>query len=94
LETYRQQAIAKNIAVQCEAKVGNPSLAICDRASEWGADLIVLGRRGHKGISELLLGSVSNHVIHHAPCSVLIVQGLPSPEVDESVSATETEAKS
>ncbi|WP_442949349.1 universal stress protein [Nostoc sp.] len=41
----------------------------------WGADLIVLGRRGLKGFAELLAGSVSNHVVHHSPCSVLVVQG-------------------
>jgi hypothetical protein len=34
-----------------------------------------MGRRGRTGISELLLGSVSNYVTHHATCSVLIVQG-------------------
>ncbi len=39
-----------------------------------GADLIVLGRRGRTGLAEALLGSVSNYVLHHAPCSVLVVQ--------------------
>ncbi len=43
-------------------------------ARNCGADVIVMGRRGHSGLSELILGSVSNYVLHHAPCSVLIVQ--------------------
>ncbi|HIK43734.1 MAG TPA: universal stress protein, partial [Leptolyngbyaceae cyanobacterium M65_K2018_010] len=38
-----------------------------------GADLIVVGRRERGRIKAALLGSVSNYVVHHAPCSVLIV---------------------
>jgi nucleotide-binding universal stress UspA family protein len=64
------------------ARLAAPNLQICDLAKAWGADLIVLGRRGHKGLSEILLGSVSNYVLHHAPCSVLVVQGITPPNVD------------
>ncbi|MEO0350033.1 MAG: universal stress protein, partial [Cyanobacteria bacterium P01_A01_bin.15] len=46
---------------------------------QWNADLIMMGRRGRSGFSELLLGSVSNYVMHHAPCSVLTVQGVLQP---------------
>ncbi|KAF3884653.1 MULTISPECIES: universal stress protein [Nostocales] len=53
---------------------GNPSRVICDLAQSWNADLIIIGRRGHSGLAELLLGSVSNYVLHHAPCSVHVVQ--------------------
>ncbi|MEA5469202.1 universal stress protein [Spirulina sp. 06S082] len=41
----------------------------------WQADLIAIGRCGHSGLTELFLGSVSNYVLYHAFCSVLIVQG-------------------
>ncbi|GAB4213553.1 MAG: universal stress protein [Synechococcales cyanobacterium] len=54
---------------------GIPGQTLCYLAKSWGADLIILGRRGHSGLGELLLGSVSNYVLHHAPCSVLAVQG-------------------
>ncbi|CCQ49032.1 hypothetical protein CWATWH8502_2292 [Crocosphaera watsonii WH 8502] len=37
-------------------------------------DVIVMGHRGISGLQEFFLGSVSNYVLHHAPCSVLIVQ--------------------
>jgi nucleotide-binding universal stress UspA family protein len=47
---------------------------ICQVAKDWGAELIMVGRRGNSGLSELILGSVSNYVVHHAHCSVLIVQ--------------------
>jgi nucleotide-binding universal stress UspA family protein len=40
-----------------------------------GAELIVLGSHGHTALAELLLGSVSRHVLRHAPCPVVIVPG-------------------
>ncbi|MEN9252382.1 MAG: universal stress protein [Thermostichales cyanobacterium BF3_bins_165] len=64
-----------NVTIQIQLKHGIPGQSICQLAKTWGADLIVLGRRGHSGLEELLLGSVSNYVLHHAPCSVLAVQG-------------------
>lgn len=90
LETYAQKAIASNISCQYECRVGNCHLGIGDRAKEWGADLIIMGRRGQKKITEMLLGSVSNYVIHHAPCSILIVQGRQKTEVNELVASGES----
>ena len=91
LEIYSRKAIALNISCEFECRVGSCNLGIGDRAKEWGADLIVIGRRGRKNISEILLGSVSNYVIHHAPCSVLVVQEAEAKisEVDELAGATE-----
>lgn len=83
LETYAQKAISREIDCNTDCRVGNCNIGIGDRAKEWGADLIVIGRRGHRNISEMLLGSVSNYVIHHAPCSILVVQGSQNLEVDE-----------
>lgn len=58
---------------------GEPGKALCDLAQDWSADLIVLGRRGRQGLGELLLGSVSNYVMHRSPCAVLVVQGKDTP---------------
>lgn len=49
----------------------SPARALLDRAE--GADLLVVGRRGHGGFIGLLLGSVSQQIVWHAPCPVVIV---------------------
>jgi nucleotide-binding universal stress UspA family protein len=75
LSSYQQQAIAEGITTEIDCQPGEPGIRICHLAATWGASLIVLGRRGYAGLRESALGSVSNYVIHHAPCSVLIAQG-------------------
>ncbi|MDJ0845435.1 universal stress protein [Crocosphaera sp.] len=74
LKRLTQQAINEGIKAQSDYTYGEPGRQLCTLAKKWGADLIIVGRRGRRGISELLLGSVSNYVIHHAPCSILVVQ--------------------
>ncbi|MEH2332288.1 universal stress protein [Nostoc sp.] len=74
LQLYYQKAKILGIMAEYSYQTGEPGTNICDLARSWGADLIVLGRRGLKGFAELLAESVSNHVLHHAPCSVLVVQ--------------------
>ena len=54
---------------------GHPAQALIDAAD--GADLLVVGSRGHGSFAEALIGSVSQHCVHHAPCPVLIVRGEP-----------------
>lgn len=52
----------------------DPRHGIIDCASEWKADLIVMGSHGRRGLDRLLLGSVAESVVRHAPCSVEIVR--------------------
>jgi nucleotide-binding universal stress UspA family protein len=66
---------ATGVAVEFTQNIGNPGRVICDVAKDWGASLIVMGRRGRRGLTELFMGSVSHYVIHHASCSVFVVQG-------------------
>ena len=49
-----------------------PAHALLNQATD--ASLLVVGFRGHSGLSEALLGSVSQHVAHHAPCPVVIIR--------------------
>lgn len=74
--TYRHKAETQFVETEFKYDVGSPEALICQVASEWKADLIVLGRRGRRGLTEILLGSVSSYVTHHATCSVLVVQGI------------------
>jgi nucleotide-binding universal stress UspA family protein len=68
------QANTEGVLASWEYRTGPVGQLICAYAQEIDADLVVLGRRGLRGVSEMLLGSVSNYVMHHSPCSVLIVQ--------------------
>jgi nucleotide-binding universal stress UspA family protein len=68
------QANAEGVMAYWEYRIGPVGQLICAYAQEINADLVVLGRRGLRGVSEMILGSVSNYVMHHSPCSVLVVQ--------------------
>ncbi|WP_017305681.1 universal stress protein [Spirulina subsalsa] len=74
LSDYAQEAIAQEIPTEWEIKQGDAGFWIRKVAETWQADLIVIGRQGHSTLTEFFLGSVSNYVIHHAPCSVLVHQ--------------------
>jgi nucleotide-binding universal stress UspA family protein len=54
--------------------VGKPAQVIVDEAERWGADLIVVGAHGAGFWDRALIGSVSNAVVQHAKCSVLVVR--------------------
>ena len=69
-----ETAIRYGITTEWDSRQGEPGSQICNLAKTWQADLVVVGRRGRQGLTEMLLGSVSNYVIHHAPCSVMVVQ--------------------
>lgn len=69
-----EEFTAANLDVETAVIAGNPKEAIVEEAKNWGADLIVLGSHGYGFWERMLLGSVSNAVVHHAPCSVLVVR--------------------
>ena len=54
---------------------GPPASVITHAAERGGHDLIAIGTHGHRGFRRLLLGSVAESTIRHAPCSVLVVHG-------------------
>jgi nucleotide-binding universal stress UspA family protein len=64
----------------------DPDVQVCPRVVEGragqvlvdaaeGADLLVVGSQGHGGLAEVLLGSVGQYCVHHAPCPVVIMRG-------------------
>lgn len=60
--------------VRSEVQVGEPAEEIVDLAKMEGFDLIVVGSRGLGPVKEILMGSVSQRVLHTAPCPVLVVR--------------------
>ena len=89
LRSFALEATTAGIHAEFTQLFGSPGHMICDLARTWQADLVMVGSHGRKGLSEMLLGSVSNYVMHHAPCSVLVVHGQMTPE--ELVDATDSE---
>lgn len=57
--------------------VGKPGAEIVKAAEEWPADVIVIGSHGRGAVSRLVVGSVAETVMRHAPCPVLIVRSRP-----------------
>lgn len=74
LRSQVEEATSAGVEAEYIQDFGNPGQTICGSAHIWSADLIVVGSRGLTGVKEMFLGSVSNYVTHHAPCSVLIVR--------------------
>jgi nucleotide-binding universal stress UspA family protein len=62
-----------SVPVRARVVEGNPAQVLIDASN--GADLLVVGSRGHGGFTEALLGSVSQHCVHHARCPVGVVRG-------------------
>jgi nucleotide-binding universal stress UspA family protein len=89
LKSLEEQAKLAGVSTEFTQAVGNPGTSICDFAKTWNADLILIGRRGLHGLNELFLGSVSNYVLHHAPCHVLTIQcaALAQPHQEKSAAA-------
>lgn len=66
-----------DVPVRCDAVLGLPGQAILTVANEIGADLIVMGTHGRRGISHLLVGSVAEFVLRNARCPVITVKPVP-----------------
>ncbi|MFE2432599.1 universal stress protein [Streptomyces sp. NPDC059373] len=72
------EAVAKvakdepGVEIRESVSVGNAARALLDTAR--GAELLVVGNRGRGGFTEALLGSVSQHCVHHATCPVVVVR--------------------
>jgi nucleotide-binding universal stress UspA family protein len=74
-ELAQRAAIAAQAGVSCHVKAleGKATTDIVDYANEVGADLIVVGTHGRKGLVHALLGSVAEKVVQRASCPVLTI---------------------
>jgi nucleotide-binding universal stress UspA family protein len=65
--------LGSSVPVRARVVEGNAAQVLLDASD--GADLLVVGSRGHGGFTEALLGSVSQHCVHHAHCPVVVIRG-------------------
>jgi nucleotide-binding universal stress UspA family protein len=65
---------AASLNLTTEVIDGSPQRVIVEQAENWSADLIIIGSHGRGFWSRTMIGSVSDSVVHHAPCSVLVVR--------------------
>jgi len=69
-----QIAADAGVTMEIKVKEGDPPQVICSTAQEQAADLIALGTHGRRGISRMIMGSVTAKVIAESPCDVLVVK--------------------
>jgi nucleotide-binding universal stress UspA family protein len=74
VEKIKAFADPEQVLITTDVLFGSPDSRIVETAEEWGATLIIVGSHGYSRWERLLLGSVSDSVVHHAPCSVLVVR--------------------
>lgn len=74
LKPLKDRTAVLGLAVDYEMVIGHPAERIIIEAEKWGADLIIVGHRGHGLMGRWLLGSVAKQVMHHATCAVLVAR--------------------
>jgi len=74
LEEAAKRAVAKGVRTHTHLVATPTETGISDVARSVGADMIVIGTHGHTGLKHVLLGSVAERVVRHAPCSVLVAR--------------------
>jgi len=72
----KTEEVFRSHGLKCSTDLqeGDPKSKIIEAADKWGADLIVVGSHGRKGLQRFLLGSVAEAVARHAHCSVQVVR--------------------
>jgi nucleotide-binding universal stress UspA family protein len=73
-ENVKNMAKATGVEVKTQVREGESHEAVIKLARDESADLIVMGSHGRTGLKRLLMGSVTEKVIGHAPCPVLVVK--------------------
>lgn len=73
LDNFRQR-LPQHAGAMEFILTGNPATEIVKAAKEWPADVIGIGSHGRGGVPRVLLGSVAEGVMRHAPCPVLVIR--------------------
>jgi nucleotide-binding universal stress UspA family protein len=74
LDRAKAKLDAHGLTIESLVRQGDPRREILEEAKAWGADLIVVGSHGRTGLERWLLGSVAEHIVRHASCSVEVVR--------------------
>jgi universal stress protein A len=74
LENVIPKSVKDRIPVECILEMGNPTYVIVEKAKELGVDVVVIATHGRTGLAHVMLGSVAEKVIRHAPCPVFVIR--------------------
>jgi nucleotide-binding universal stress UspA family protein len=74
LESVIPSGIKARVPVETMLEIGHPSFVIVEKAKELGVDVIVIATHGRTGLAHVMLGSVAEKVIRHAPCPVFVTR--------------------
>jgi nucleotide-binding universal stress UspA family protein len=77
IEAQADNLEAAGIVVECVLAGGDPGTEIASAAEREKCDLVAMSTHGHKGVQDLLRGSVANEVRHRTSIPVLMVRGTP-----------------
>ncbi|PYP79049.1 MAG: universal stress protein [Gemmatimonadetes bacterium] len=77
IETRRDELEAAGISAEAVLAGGDPGTEIAAAAERERCDLVAMSTHGHKGVQDLLRGSVANEVRHRTTVPVLMVRGVP-----------------
>ncbi|MEP6618558.1 MAG: universal stress protein [bacterium] len=77
LETRADALELAGLQVECVLAGGDPAAEIASAAEREGCDLVAMSTHGHKGVQDLIRGSVANEVRHKTTVPVLMVRGTP-----------------
>lgn len=78
---YRKAVLSQKVEEATEAGITNvesvqeygmPGPILCELAQKCNVDVLIVGSHQRTGLAEMLMGSTSNYIMHHAPCSVLV----------------------
>jgi nucleotide-binding universal stress UspA family protein len=79
LQRKADEALAVGIETDFMHPQGSAETTLCEIARTHDVSLMVIGSHQRQGIAEIMLGSTSNYITHHAPCSVLVVNSSLAP---------------